>query len=1391
MHAESPSHTPNVKVSLRVRPLNAKEKLLGSTDCIYCASNGPQIVVNGEKSFAYDTVISPDSTQSDVFNECVQPLMQRFVEGYNVTIIAYGQTGSGKTFTMGTGFEGTISEDYLGIVPRAVGFIFNHIHNEQQRHVSSSDGSSKIPEAEMMETGDRKLAAEAPLFEIYVSFLEIYNEEIIDLLNPQPKKGPPLTIREDASGDIYLAGLKEEAIGTSDEIFDLLKKGTLCRTTGSTDMNMNSSRSHAIFSLVLRQIRSKDDQAIISKIHFVDLAGSERLKRTNAVGERAKESISINSGLLALGSVIAALSDDSGKVRHVPYRNSKLTRLLQDSLGGNSHTVMIACVSPSSDNYPETLSTLNYAARARNIRNKAIINQESASNSAFEISQLKKQISALKNEIHLLRGHASQLEDGDVALLQKQYNDLLKEKNDIEVERDTLLAITGNVQRDVLIEGYVKSINELTHRNRELERLHASNPQSQFPSTSYVNLAAAGPFFSTPTKTGGTPKRRQSGVSIHDLESACVSKLKISEFSDKLRVKINDARYFHEKTLKRCHVRTVDVSSQTSSAVAFEDSDEVLDYLTGEISLLEDFSCSVDHFKKEYLSMKEKYEDKIKQFSESLLQAQKQRDDVVKQLSVPPKEELNKQARNRYEDKIKKLAAEIKDLKEKLADNLRNSKTKTTGTDALIRNLKASLEVAKNEKAKLLLRLNDETNKKSTKDLEMREFRNKEKKAIELVKKWKKSFETQKEILTKRTEQVVYAKERIKSLTALLKSKGLGATEETKEFSSASKHHSDAPITDSASTCMEATELTETAFIFREVGEMSAYIRQELLLKRQKILDELQEAESTSRSMASYASPIKSPQEFKRCRLIDDRVEVLQSFASYFSEERIQYLQEETIKLLLSSVSAFPAIKNTQCNSQDPATFHRQDVYDSLVYIVQWHLHRTITELRKSLKRAISNGHLHPNLFTTPIKNESPIGAVLIDAPSADSNFSPEDRNSPLQRIATVESEDDAEIDENETASIFEESNCVTAENSAEMDVDADECTPQKASTVLLQCLHTFEGHLGQVYDVAHIGNSLYSASQDGTVKEWDAETATMTGNLVENSGIVRAIAAYDENSLFAASQSTIKRFCTRSKNCIATIANHSDDVYTLAVAENLLFSGSSDATVCVWDVRMHRVLATLTGHKGTVFSTAYVPELSLLFTASRDHAIRAYASDSFAYRRTLEPAHTDVVSFVQRIPRQDAIVSGSRDGTLRKWAISGTADDQILEVEAVRHVSGAHASWIKAGVFIDAALPLPTRHCEGGGGVICTGDKEGVIRLWDADLQAVDGAGDADSTRLSVFGSGSSRISAGDGVHHHAAIVNCLRGFSSIGNSYDDFLLSGSGDRTVKMWRLAATDGH
>ncbi|XP_005918581.1 kinesin-like protein KIF21B isoform X4 [Haplochromis burtoni] len=530
-----------VKVALRIRPQMAKEKIEGCHVCTLVTPGEPQVLLGKDKAFTYDFVFDIDSEQPHIYQNCVYKLIEGCFEGYNATVFAYGQTGSGKTYTMGTGFDVSLSPQEQGIIPRAVHQLFEGI---QARRMRAQEAGTQPPD-----------------FKVSAQFLELYNEEILDLFDgtrdPESRgRKSAIKIHEDASGSIYTTGVTSRLVHSEDELLQCLKLGALSRTTASTQMNAQSSRSHAIFTIHLCQMRVCQQQmqnggggqngelnggvesgpisqpeyeTLMAKFHFVDLAGSERLKRTGATGDRAREGISINCGLLALGNVISALGDQTKKGGHVPYRDSKLTRLLQDSLGGNSRTVMIACVSPSDRDFMETLNTLKYANRARNIKNKVMVNQDKTSQ---QISALRAEIARLQMELMEYKaGKRVACEEGS-----EGYSDLYQENTMLQRENDTLRlrvkamqetidhlnsrvthllanevstllakSSEGNEEIGTLIQNYIREVEELRTKLLESESMNESlrrqvgrlSSRSPFP-TSTLSPAPGHPPGSSP-----------------------------------------------------------------------------------------------------------------------------------------------------------------------------------------------------------------------------------------------------------------------------------------------------------------------------------------------------------------------------------------------------------------------------------------------------------------------------------------------------------------------------------------------------------------------------------------------------------------------------------------------------------------------------------------------------------------------------------------------------------------------------------------------------------------------------------------------------------------------------------------------------------------------------
>nr|XP_009409541.1 PREDICTED: kinesin-like protein KIN-5A [Musa acuminata subsp. malaccensis] len=376
----------NVQVLLRCRPLSEEEMRMNTPVVISCNEHRREVsavqnIANKQidRTFMFDKVFGPTSKQKDLFDQAISPIVHEVLEGYNCTIFAYGQTGTGKTYTMEGGRKaknGDFASD-AGVIPRAVRQIFD------------------------------TLEAQCAEYSMKVTFLELYNEEITDLLAQDESKlsddksKKPIALMEDGKGGVFVRGLEEEVVYTASEIYKILDKGSTKRRTAETLLNKQSSRSHSIFSITIhiKECTPEGEEMIkCGKLNLVDLAGSENISRSGARDGRAREAGEINKSLLTLGRVINALVEHSG---HIPYRDSKLTRLLRDSLGGKTKTCIIATISPSIYCLEETLSTLDYAHRAKNIKNKPEVNQKMLKSAM--IKDLCAEIDRLKQEVFAAR----------------------------------------------------------------------------------------------------------------------------------------------------------------------------------------------------------------------------------------------------------------------------------------------------------------------------------------------------------------------------------------------------------------------------------------------------------------------------------------------------------------------------------------------------------------------------------------------------------------------------------------------------------------------------------------------------------------------------------------------------------------------------------------------------------------------------------------------------------------------------------------------------------------------------------------------------------------------------------------------------------------------------
>ncbi|XP_062853843.1 kinesin heavy chain-like [Trichomycterus rosablanca] len=381
-----------VRVLCRFRPLNNSE--INRGDKYIPKFKGHDTVVIGGKPYIFDRVLTPNTTQEHMYESCAKDTVRDVLSGYNGTIFTYGQTSSGKTHTM----EGSLHEPQLmGIIPRIAHDVFDHIYSIEEN----------------LE------------FHIKVSYFEIYLEKIRDLLDVSKTN---LTVHEDKNRVPYVKGCTERFVSSPDEVMDVIKEGKANRHVAVTNMNEHSSRSHSIFLISIKQEHLDTAQKLTGKLYLVDLAGSEKVSKTGAAGAVLDEAKTINKSLSALGNVISALAE--GSKSHVPYRDSKMTRILQDSLGGNCRTTIIICCSPSVFNEAETRSTLLFGQRAKIIRNTVCVNLElTAEEWKKKFEKEKHKSVTMKDDIKKLQTELSQWRNGMcLPAVEQLHQDIFKNK---------------------------------------------------------------------------------------------------------------------------------------------------------------------------------------------------------------------------------------------------------------------------------------------------------------------------------------------------------------------------------------------------------------------------------------------------------------------------------------------------------------------------------------------------------------------------------------------------------------------------------------------------------------------------------------------------------------------------------------------------------------------------------------------------------------------------------------------------------------------------------------------------------------------------------------------------------------------------------------------------
>ncbi|XP_077726603.1 kinesin-like protein KIF21A isoform X6 [Canis aureus] len=837
-----------------IRPQLAKEKIEGCHICTSVTPGEPQVFLGKDKAFTFDYVFDIDSQQEQIYTQCIEKLIEGCFEGYNATVFAYGQTGAGKTYTMGTGFDVNIIEEEQGIISRAVKHLFKSI--EEKKHTAIKNGHPP------------------PDFKVNAQFLELYNEEVLDLFDTTrdidaKNKKSNIRIHEDSTGGIYTVGVTTRTVNTESEMMQCLKLGALSRTTASTQMNVQSSRSHAIFTIHLCQTRmcpqtdaeNATDNKVISessqlnefetltaKFHFVDLAGSERLKRTGATGERAKEGISINCGLLALGNVISALGDKSKRATHVPYRDSKLTRLLQDSLGGNSQTIMIACVSPSDRDFMETLNTLKYANRARNIKNKVMVNQDRASQ---QINALRSEITRLQMELMEYKTGKRIIDEEGVesindmfhenAMLQTENNNLrvrikaMQETVDALRARITQLvsdqanqvlarAGEGNEEISNMIHSYIKEIEDLRAKLLESEAVNENLRKN------LTRATARSPYFSGSSAFSPTIlSSDKETIEIIDLAKKDLEKLKRKEKKKKksvaskedntdtdqekkeekgiterenneLEVEESQEVSDHEEEEEEEEEEEDDIEGGESSDESDSESDEKANYqadlanITCEIAIKQKLIDELENSQKRLQTLKKQYEEKLMMLQHKIRDTQLERDQVLQNLGSVESysEEKAKKVRSEYEKKLQAMNKELQRLQTAQKEHARLLKNQSQ-YEKQLKKLQQDVMEMKKTKVRLMKQMKEEQEKarltESRRNREIAQLKKDQRKRDHQLRLLEAQKRNQEVVLRRKTEEVTALRRQVRPMSDRV------AGKVTRKLSS-----SDTPVQDMGST---------------------------------------------------------------------------------------------------------------------------------------------------------------------------------------------------------------------------------------------------------------------------------------------------------------------------------------------------------------------------------------------------------------------------------------------------------------------------------------------------------------------------------------------------------------------------------------------------------------
>jgi len=937
-----------VKVALRIRPISTKESREGCQTALELVENEPQVLIaNSNKSWTYDHAYDGDTEQVQVYSEAVKPILEKIFKGYNVTVLAYGQTGSGKTYTMGTAYTSSVDREVEGVIPRVVRDIFNHIQTNKSTE-----------------------------FIVKASFIELYNEQLFDLLSQKPRREDTIVdIREDVKG-IKIPGLTELPVQSLESTMTVIERASSGRVTAATAMNLTSSRSHAIFTLCVESRPSSGEGSpTMSKFHMVDLAGSERQAKTKAKGVRLKEGININMGLLALGNVISALGDESksGQGQHIPYRDSKLTRLLQDSLGGNSHTLMIACVSPADSNIDETISTLRYADRARKIKNKPIANKE-----ANELGRLRAQIQQL--QLQLLQGQG--------------VNNANTNSAEMEVMKEHMERLEA--ENSQLTSALQSAMEDSAHMSEKL----LLSEQAQ--DTLRVKLAELSAHTEQAVKDlGDLPMDKRELVaklsdkveSVRDQQKLCEKTMlehDMSRFNPSSRnVSLNGTA---EGDIK--NDESIDADNQEGGDDEAGDTDNLggatqalrQNHLATQLAELnkmliskQELAAKMGVNDEKFVQMKAQYEEQLKSMEEEMVKLQQEKDHLTQQqrnagngaasLTGGNHNKISEQRRKR----IQELETQIQGLKKQQLEKMRLAKLNQQNEEK-VKKLGDEIRGMKVAKVRLIKQMKEESERvrawKQTKEKELNQLKQKDRRAQVQMAKMERLHERQKNVLKRKMEETMAANKRLKDAMEKKKDarkiKGennqmAGSGDRVRNWISSEL---DVVVSEKEAHTAKENLIKDRKDMNQELQKLKQSRRKTLTDQERKDIDtrvtELQqEVDLRNAQISELQQQILSFNEDKEKDKTGDRWSQLNSMV----EARIaaQYLFDTATDLQAKSVAKTSEIKDLR-SSLDELSSIRQELQDKLQELKVYHQDEIIRMEREHeekvlfLLRQISGG---------------------------------------------------------------------------------------------------------------------------------------------------------------------------------------------------------------------------------------------------------------------------------------------------------------------------------------------------------------------------------------------------------------------------------------------------